>query len=140
MATKKTGGLLGDFRLNFFPGHLSYYLMRVTGVALVVYVFLHIWSLHPIVKTARTGNAQDGIEAWNLSVAAYDTTFGHVIEYLLLLAVAFHMFNGVRLVLIDWFELSKKANRMLYVTVLCMVAVCAIAAPVFFPEIFGRVG
>ena len=140
MARKQSGGFFSDFFLNFNPGHLSYYLMRVTGIALAAYVFLHIFSLHYITETAKSGNPWDGINAWNKMVGSYDTPFGHVIEYLLLLAVVFHMFNGIRLVLIDWFELSRRANKMLYVTVLCMVAVCALAAPVFFPELFGRAG
>ncbi|MBI5481736.1 MAG: hypothetical protein HY906_22965 [Deltaproteobacteria bacterium] len=137
---RQSGGFFGDLRLNLNPGHLGYYAMRLTGIALAVYVFAHIYSLHFVTETAKTNNPWDGINAWNKMVGAYDSVIGHVIEYLLLLAVVFHMFNGLRLVFIDWFELSKRANRMLYLTVLCMVAVCAIAAPVFFPEIFGRVG
>ena len=140
MAQRHSGGFLGDLRLNSNAGHLSYYAMRLTGIALAVYVFAHIYSLHFVTNMAATNNPWDGINGWNKMVGAYDSAVGHVIEYLLLLAVVFHMFNGLRLILIDWFELSKKANKMLYVTVLCMVAVCAIAAPVFFPEIFGRAG
>ena len=140
MGKKQSGGFLADLRLNFNPGHLSYYAMRLTGIALAVYVFAHIYSLHSVTDMAKTNNPWDGINAWNKMVGAYDSPVGHVIEYLLLLAVVFHMFNGLRLVLIDWLELSKKANRMLYVTVLCVVAVCAIAAPVFFPGLFGRAG
>ena len=140
MAPRQSGGPHRDFLLNLIPGHVSYYAMRLTGIALAVYVFAHIYSLHSVTDMAKTNNPWDGINAWNKMVGAYDSPVGHVIEYLLLLAVVFHMFNGRRLVLIDWLELSKKANKMLYVTVLCMVAVCAIAAPVFFPELFGRVG
>jgi succinate dehydrogenase / fumarate reductase, cytochrome b subunit len=140
MAAKQSGGPHQDILLNLTPGHLSYYVMRLTGIALAVYVFAHIYSLHFVTETAKNNNPWDGINAWNRMIGAYDSTVGHIIEYLLLLAVVFHMFNGLRLVFIDWFELSRKANRMLYVTVLCMVAVCAIAAPVFFPELFGRVG
>jgi len=132
MANKHSGGVLGDLRLNFNPGHLSYYAMRLTGIALAVYVFAHLYSLHFVTDMAKTNNPWDGINGWNRMVGAYDSPVGHVIEYLLLLAVVFHMF--------DWLELSKKANKMLYVTVLSIVAVCAIAAPVFFPELFGRVG
>jgi succinate dehydrogenase / fumarate reductase, cytochrome b subunit len=140
MAIKQSGGFFSDFRLNSNPGHLSYYAMRISGIALAVYVFAHIYSLHWVTETAKTSNPWDGINSWNKFIAGYDSKVGHIIEYLLLLAVVFHMFNGVRLVIIDWLELSKKANRMLYVAVLCMLAVCAVAAPVFFPEIFGRVG
>jgi len=140
MATRQSGGPHRDILLNLIPGHLSYYVMRLTGIALAFYVFAHIYSLHGVTQSAKTNNPWDGINAWNKMVGAYDSPVGHVIEYLLLLAVVFHMFNGLRLVAIDWFDLSKKANTMLYVTVLCMVAVCAIAAPVFFPEIFGRAG
>jgi succinate dehydrogenase / fumarate reductase cytochrome b subunit len=140
MGKRQSGGFLADLRLNLNPGHLSYYAMRVTGIALALYLFAHIYSLHFVTNMAKTNNPWDGINAWNKMVGAYDSPVGHVIEYLLLLAVVFHMFNGLRLVLIDWLELSKKANRMLYWTVLGVVAVCAVAAPVFFPELFGRVG
>jgi succinate dehydrogenase / fumarate reductase cytochrome b subunit len=136
----RLGGLFGDVSLNITTNQLSYYLMRLTGLALVFYVFAHIYSLHGIVETARTGNPHDGIDTWNKMVGAYDTPFGHVIEYLLLLAVVYHMFNGLRLVVIDWFELSQKQAKMLYATVLGMLAICALAAPVFFPELFGRAG
>ena len=140
MGQRQAGGFWGDLRLNRNAGHLAYYVMRITGIALAVYVFAHIYSLHSVTNMAASKNPWDGINSWNKAVGAYDSTVGHVVEYLLLLAVVFHMFNGLRLVLIDWLELSRKANRMLYVSVLCMVAVCAIAAPVFFPELFGRVG
>ncbi|HEY3356125.1 MAG TPA: hypothetical protein VGQ83_22925 [Polyangia bacterium] len=140
MATKKSGGLLSDLRLNFFPSSVSYYVMRLTGVALVVYLFAHIYSLHGIVETARTGNPHDGITTWNRMVGAYDSRLGHVVEYLLLLAVVYHMFNGLRLIVIDWLELTQRQAKMLYATVLGMIAVCALAAPAFFPEIFGRAG
>jgi len=72
----QSGGFLGDLRLNANAGHLSYYAMRITGIALAVYVFAHIYSLHFVTNMAATNNPWDGINGWNKMVGAYDSAVG----------------------------------------------------------------
>ena len=64
-----------DTLLNFNPGMLAFVAHRVTGVALSVYLILHILTLSSVVK---------GPEQFNEALKYYDNPFGHFMEFLLL--------------------------------------------------------
>lgn len=108
---------------NWHAGMLSFIGQRVTGIALVLYLVLHLFSLHKVLVS--------GQEFRNM-MAAYDTPLFHVAEWLLLVAVLFHMFNGLRIIVADWFGLTKLQRSMFWVAAAFTAAVSLGSIPYFF--------
>jgi succinate dehydrogenase / fumarate reductase cytochrome b subunit len=75
-------------------GQWSWMFHRITGVAVILYLFAHI------VDTALIGW---GPEAYNRVTDAYKNPAVHVLELGLVLAVLFHSINGIKITLIDFF-------------------------------------
>src|SRR5690606_11815837 len=71
---------------------LAWMLRRLTGVALVGYVVIHVWGLRSITNP----------DAYNALIAGYHAPIFKLGEFLLLGAVAWHALNGLRIVLIDF--------------------------------------
>ena len=111
--------------LNFNSGTIAYYFHRITGIGLAVYLFLHIWTLSYV---------RQGEEAFNHSLDKWDNPLGHFFEYALLIAVAIHMFNGIRIMLAEFFNLSKYHLKLLYWTLLICIIIAIYGLFLFFPE------
>ncbi len=75
-------------------GQWSWLFHRITGVAVILFLFAHI------LDTAVIGW---GPEAYNKVTAAYKNPVVHVLELGLVLAVLFHSINGIKITLIDFF-------------------------------------
>jgi succinate dehydrogenase / fumarate reductase cytochrome b subunit len=73
-------------------GMLAWILHRITGLALTAYLLLHIYDLRA---------AQRGAAAFDEAMAVFRSPFWKAMDLLLLAAVAFHLLNGVRLLLFD---------------------------------------
>ncbi len=74
-------------------GMLAWALHRLTGIGLVVFLIMHIWEMHMLGK---------GPEAFNEVIADFNKPIIEIGEIMLLAAVLFHAFNGVRVVLVDF--------------------------------------
>jgi succinate dehydrogenase / fumarate reductase, cytochrome b subunit len=111
---------------NFNLGMLSHVLHRITGVALSFYIIMHLYTL---------GAVRNGASALDESFAHYDNLFGHCIEYLLLLAVLFHTFNGIRIIVGDFWGQTKSHKQMLIGACAIAAIIAAIAVFFFFPEL-----
>jgi succinate dehydrogenase / fumarate reductase cytochrome b subunit len=70
----------------------AWMLHRFTGVAIVVYLAIHVWGLKSITNR----------EAYNALIAKYHGPLFVLGEFLLLGAVIYHALNGLRIVLIDF--------------------------------------
>jgi succinate dehydrogenase / fumarate reductase cytochrome b subunit len=75
-------------------GQYSWLLHRVTGVAIILFLFAHV------VDTAVVGW---GPEAYNRVASVYHNPFIRLLELGLVAAVLYHSFNGVKIMLIDFF-------------------------------------
>lgn len=89
-------------------GFLSFVLRRFTGVMLVLYLLLHIWVI---------GSALSGPEAFDARLNAVQTPIFKVAEIALLAAVVYHAFDGVRLLLVNWFKVTDKRKNMFYAVI-----------------------
>jgi succinate dehydrogenase / fumarate reductase cytochrome b subunit len=69
-------------------------LHRITGVAVILFLFVHI------VDTALVGW---GPEAYDKVVQAYHNPIVHLLELGLVIAVLYHSLNGLKITLIDFF-------------------------------------
>lgn len=86
-------------------GFVSFLLRRVTGVALVLYVLLHIWVI---------GGAVTGPETFNERMVFLTSPLFKVLEIGLLAAVFYHGLDGLRLLLMNWFKITDKRKAMFY--------------------------
>lgn len=101
-------------------GFLSFVLRRFTGVALVLYLLLHIWVI---------GSSLNSPDAFNDQLNFLQTDLFKVLEIALLAAVIYHAFDGVRLLLVNWFKITEKRKSLFY-SVMVVSALMAIAGGV----------
>jgi succinate dehydrogenase / fumarate reductase cytochrome b subunit len=106
-------------------GQWSWVLHRVTGVGIILFLFAHV------VDTAVVGW---GPEAYNRVVAVYHNPAIQVLELVLVGMVIFHAFNGIRIMIVDfWPKAAEYHAPLFYATVALFLLAMA---PVTF--IIGR--
>lgn len=86
-------------------GFISFFLRRLTGVALVLYLFAHMWVI---------GSAVGGPESFDVRLAAVQTPFFKLAEIALLAAVVYHAFDGLRILLVNWFNITDYRKSLFY--------------------------
>jgi succinate dehydrogenase / fumarate reductase, cytochrome b subunit len=118
--------LLKNAFLNKFPGMGSFWIQRVTGVILALYLIPHIL----IISTAKlhSGAMFTTVIGW------MDSPIVWVLELFMILGLAFHMLNGLRIILVDFFPLSRKHQQMLWVASLGCFAILGISIILYLPK------
>jgi succinate dehydrogenase / fumarate reductase cytochrome b subunit len=91
-------------RYKMRVGMFAWMLHRLTGLALVGYLVVHIWGLKAITNP----------EAYNALIASYHAPIFKVGEFLLLGAVVYHALNGMRIVLIDFVGWSPNHKKLFW--------------------------
>lgn len=86
-------------------GFISFVLRRVTGVALVLYLFVHMWVI---------GSVNGGPEAFDARLALVQTPFFKFAEIALLAAVVYHAFDGIRLLIVHYFDVIEYRKSLFY--------------------------
>lgn len=109
-------------------GHWSYWLHRLTGVGVLLFLFAHV------VDTALIGWGPD---IYNKAIALYRHPFFRVNEIVLVAAVLYHTLNGVRIMIVDFWPGSTRHHRQLFLaemilfTLLMVPAAVVMALPLF---------
>lgn len=86
-------------------GFISFFLRRFTGVALVLYLGLHMWVI---------GSINAGPEVFDARLAAVQTPIFKLMEILLLAAVVYHAFDGIRLLIVHYFKVTQYRKSLFY--------------------------
>jgi len=86
-------------------GFISFLLRRVTGIALALYLIAHLWVI---------GSALQGPQVFDARLALVQTPFFKVAEVGLLAAVFYHAFDGLRLLLVNWFRVTDYRRSLFY--------------------------
>lgn len=86
-------------------GFISFFLRRLTGVALAVYLLMHMWVI---------GSVNDGPEAFNARLALVQTPIFKLAEVALLAAVVYHAFDGIRLLIVHYFNVIEYRKSLFY--------------------------
>ncbi len=86
-------------------GFISWLLRRISGLALVLYLFMHIWVI---------GSANSGQAAFNARIASVSTPIFKLFEVALLAAVVYHALDGIRLLLIHYFDLTEQRKNLFW--------------------------
>ncbi|ASQ91494.1 succinate dehydrogenase, cytochrome b556 subunit [Prosthecochloris sp. GSB1] len=95
------------FSYRLWPGMAAWLLHRLTGLFLVLYLALHIMGLRSLADPA----------SFEIYVTTYRNPLFKVAEVLLLGTVAFHAFNGTRIMLQDLFFRSEMHKPLFYAVV-----------------------
>jgi len=98
-------------------GFISFVLRRFTGVALVIYLFIHMWVI---------GSAIQGPEVFDARLNTVQTPFFKLAEIALLAAVVYHAFDGIRLLIVHYFKVTEYRKSMFY-AVFAISAILTIA-------------
>ncbi len=86
-------------------GFISFFLRRLTGVALVLYLGLHIFAI---------GSVTGGPETFNGTMNFLQSDFFKLAEIALLAAVVYHAFDGIRLLIVHYFDVTEYRKSMFY--------------------------
>ena len=86
-------------------GFISFVLRRFTGVALVFYLFLHMWVI---------GSANGGPEGFNARLNLVQTPLFKFLEIGLLAAVVYHAFDGIRLLIVHYLKVTEYRKSLFY--------------------------
>jgi len=115
-----------ELGLNPNQGMFTFLLHRITGIILVIYLLIHIWSL---------SHAFDGAQALKEAFEVYNTPLFHIGEYLLLLCVLIHGLNGLRLLLIDFLPITGKQKHLWWFFFIIFLIIAVASIFWFLPEL-----
>lgn len=86
-------------------GFVSFVLRRFTGVALVIYLLIHMWVI---------GSINSGADAFNDRMEFLGSPFFRLMEIGLLAAVIYHGFDGIRLLIVHYFDVTEYRKSLFY--------------------------
>lgn len=111
-------------------GMWSWLLHRVTGLGILLFLFVHIVDISMI---------GFGPRVYNESVLLFDSVIVRLLSLSLIAAVLFHSFNGVRIVLIDFWKKGARYQQTMFVValVLAVVVFLPFAYVILIPKLGG---
>ncbi len=107
----------------------SWVLHRITGVAIYFFLLVHILD---------TSLVRLSPEAYNAVINTYKTPIMGLGETALVVAIGFHALNGLRIILIDFWSVGAKYQRLMFWLVIALWIVLLVGfVPRQFMHIFG---
>lgn len=113
-AKQRPGGTLYRGR----EGMWSWVLHRITGVAIFFFLLVHVLD---------TSLVRISPEAYNAVIAAYQTPIMGLGEVALVGAIVFHAFNGLRIILVDFWSWATRNQKVLFYVVIALWVVTMLA-------------
>lgn len=101
------------------PAMWSWVLHRVTGATIFFFLFVHVLD---------TALVRVSPEAYNAIIDTYKTPIIGLMEMGLVVAVLYHALNGIRIILIDFWEQGPRYQRLMLWVVLAVWISVFIAA------------
>ena len=95
-------------------GMWSWVLHRITGVAIFFFLLVHVLD---------TALIRVSPEAYNQVMSAYKTPIMGLGESALVAAIVFHAFNGLRIILVDYWSKGAKYHKAMFWIVIALWAV-----------------
>lgn len=114
-----------------FSGMVAQVAQRITGLLLLVYLFIHVRTVHEL---------SDGPAAFDRAVATFKTPVFRLLEIALLGTVILHALNGVRLMLLDVGIGHRRQRQMFWIGSVGLGAVIFLAGaiPIFLASVLQR--
>jgi succinate dehydrogenase / fumarate reductase cytochrome b subunit len=113
-AKQRPGGTLYRGR----EGMWSWVLHRITGVAIFFFLLVHILD---------TSLVRVSPEAYNAVIGTYQTPIMGLGEVALVGAIVFHAFNGLRVILVDFWSWATRHQQVLFYVVIVLWVVTMLA-------------
>ena len=113
-AKQKPGGTLYRGR----EGMWSWVLHRITGVAIFFFLLVHILD---------TALVRVSPEAYNAVIGTYQTPIMGLGEVALVGAIVFHAFNGLHIILVDFWAWATRHQKLLFWIVIALWVVTMLA-------------
>ncbi|WOF24121.1 succinate dehydrogenase, cytochrome b556 subunit [Microbacterium betulae] len=111
-------------------GMWSWVLHRITGIAIFFFLLVHVLD---------TALIRVSPEAYDAVIGTYQTPIMGLGEVALVGAIVFHAFNGLRIILVDFWAKGAKYQRQLFWGVLGLWAVTMAGfAPRHLMNVFGE--
>lgn len=98
-------------------GMWSWLLHRISGLGLLLFLLIHIADVSMI---------SFGPQVYNQSVLLFDYWIVRLLSVALVMAVLFHSFNGIRIIVIDFWRKGARYQRVLFGIALALTIVIAI--------------
>jgi len=124
---KRIFSVITELNLNRNEGTFAFIMHRLTGLCLVAYIFLHL--------TVVGSDFLIGKGAFNRLMGSFEWPLFKALEICLISVIAFHLLNGLRLILIDLLSITKTQRWMFWTVMVFCLAAFIITAVVFLPKI-----
>lgn len=111
-------------------GMWSWVLHRITGVSIFFFLLVHVLD---------TALVRVSPEAYNAVMSTYKTPLMGLGEAVLVAAIVFHAYNGLRIILVDyWSKGAKYHKAMFYIVIALWVVTMAGFLPRHLMNVFGH--
>ena len=125
MITNKLQETIRDANLNKNIGNFSYWLHRLTGIGLAVYLLMHTFVL---------SSAISGGESFNVRMGSGQSPFFAFLEIFLIAGVFAHMLNGLRITLADFFGWTRLHKSIFWIIAIIFVALMVVTIILLWPK------
>jgi len=117
-----------DLSYYRFIGSWAWILHRLSGLALIFYLTLHIWVIHSLtVSEAR----------FNSVMTTLSSPLFKILEVGLWGVILFHAFNGIRIAIVDFFKGSEFHRRWFYLLIAIAFVLWALGSYMIISHIHG---
>lgn len=110
-------------RYRIHLGTWAWILHRLSGLALILYLLLHVWVIHHLIRGERS---------FDSIMESFNTPLFKFLEIGLIGVILYHLFNGLRVTLIDMGVMIERQKLLFGVAVvLWLISWFAIGAVMF---------
>lgn len=117
-----------DFSYKLSVGQVAWILHRLSGLALMFYLGLHIWVI---------SNLNGGPAAFDKVMGLLNSPVFKVLEIGLWGVILYHILNGIRLLLIDFAGGAKYHKQLFWVVFLIVLILTVLGAIPFLHHLGG---
>ena len=117
MSAQKLTAVFKNLIRNRFAGAYAFWIHRITGIIITLFLFLHIWTLGAVFR---------GKDAYDYAITKFDTKFGYAFQFALLLIVAAHLLNGIRITIVDLCQVTRAQKKLLWVSLFLFVLIACV--------------
>ena len=121
-------GTAEELKLNPNIGTFTWLLHRLSGLMLLVYLFMHMWVI---------GSANSGAEVFNQRLGMVQTPLFHFLEIGLILIIFYHMVNGLTITVMDFMDISRKHKALTTISVIVFLILAIVTLAVIIPRLLG---
>ncbi|SYZ74013.1 putative succinate dehydrogenase membrane subunit [Candidatus Zixiibacteriota bacterium] len=114
-----------DATLNKNAGTFAFWFHRLSGIGLAVYLILHTYVL---------SSAISGKESFSDRMGAVQNPLFAFLEIFLIAGVFFHMLNGLRISICDFFGLTRAHKLFFWIEMVLFIAIMVLTVILQWPK------